>query len=195
VRRIDTGRLGIPVYFSVCGVDAQQVELARKNRWARGLRAHRPRPAHVWNWRSGLGLGLSKKKKILSVVTILAWTGLGFPNLAIEGLVRLQVGIGNTLGNPRNLVGARASLGRSWPFGLGPWGQQGTLGAGSKEGTLVGPFLRGVLTGHFNGVSTGVPFQGGPNHLRGKKGPMFGQGAIKAKVGWNRSLGLGGPRG
>ncbi len=36
VKRIDTGRLGIPVYFSVCGEDARAMT-GTKNRWEGGI--------------------------------------------------------------------------------------------------------------------------------------------------------------
>ena len=44
VMRIDSGRLDIPVFISLCG-DRAKGSLAARSRWARGPARPRPRPA------------------------------------------------------------------------------------------------------------------------------------------------------
>lgn len=49
VKRIDNGRLDIPVYFSVCGKDALHI-IGTKNRWGKAAPRSRHEPVLAWNW-------------------------------------------------------------------------------------------------------------------------------------------------
>lgn len=47
-RRVDVGRLGIPVYLSICGEDARRL-MPTRNRWAKAPPPNRLRLRLSWN--------------------------------------------------------------------------------------------------------------------------------------------------